>query len=342
MDDFKKMPKMSGMSGCGCSVPRMKTGGYVSKAIAVEDQGFKPMKKASGGIISLLPEKLTGKPAFGSAAAPGKPSMAARREAMKVKPKAKPKAKLDVLIAVGKGKKHGGEVKESAKHEALEKKEVKAVKTELKAHEKKPASKAHKGLKYGGVAKGYANGGAVRSPETATADEFNRQFYALNPGAGRWNEKWGALGQQAYLQDLIRRNQGQYKMPGVMADPNVPVIPEYQGMGIRDGAFTGGGSPAVSSATPQSTAGLGMVNARLASRNMPLQQAPVDNGNGGFGPALPRDLGQIGPQAGSNSPIGFLTQGGGGYNKYTPNRATVQGNRLVQGPTGMKNGGRVK
>jgi len=362
VDDFKRMPKMH---GCACTVPRMKTGGYVSKAIAAEDQGFKPMKKAVGGLISLLPEKLTGKPALGSSAAPGKPSMAARREAMKVKPKAKPKAKLDVLIAVGKGKKEGGEVKESAKHEASEKKEVKAVKAELKSHEKKPASKAHKGLKYGGEVKKMADGGAVQQ-SLADVLRWNTEFQRRNNIPSQKMDNRGdinqALATQNYYKTIMGNNRGAggsfFRSPDDSAAQaaalNAPR--NFEGMSKAPLSWeqTGQGSsqaPAfVSSATP-SGSGLGLVNARLASRNMPQQPVPVDNGNGGFGPPFPRGImddiragvgtqGQV--RVDPNNPIGFLTQGGGGYNKYQPRMATVQNNRLVQGPTGMKNGGRVK
>jgi len=59
--------------------------------------------------------------------------------------------------------KEGGESK--AEH-AAEMKEFSKLKGELKSHENKPASKAHKGLKTGGVANaqgGYAKGGVIKS-----------------------------------------------------------------------------------------------------------------------------------------------------------------------------------
>lgn len=56
-------------------------------------------------------------------------------------------------------RKKGGEVGDNAE-EAKEERQIKGLKKELTSHEGKPASKAHKGLKTGGVAK-YATGGVV-------------------------------------------------------------------------------------------------------------------------------------------------------------------------------------
>jgi hypothetical protein len=61
--------------------------------------------------------------------------------------------------------KKGGEVESPAQHKA-EMKAIKGVGKELKQHEGMPASKAHKGLKTGGIAKstkpgGYKTGGVV-------------------------------------------------------------------------------------------------------------------------------------------------------------------------------------
>lgn len=112
------------------------------------------VKKANGGALmsaipSTRPTGDIGVPRGGMpmAARPGKPSMAARRAAMAGRP----------MMA------EGGETK--AEHKA-EMKKMGKVERELKAHEAKPASKAHKGLKTGGVAKSakpgnYATGGVV-------------------------------------------------------------------------------------------------------------------------------------------------------------------------------------
>ena len=112
------------------------------------------VKKANGGALmaavpSTRPTGSVGAPRGGmtAAARPGMPSMAARRAAMAGRPMMK----------------EGGETK--AEHKA-EMKKMGKVEKELKAHEAKPASKAHKGLKTGGVMKSpkpgeYATGGVV-------------------------------------------------------------------------------------------------------------------------------------------------------------------------------------
>jgi hypothetical protein len=58
-------------------------------------------------------------------------------------------------------RKKGGEV-ESAKEHAAETKAIRGLKSEMKSHEAKPASKAHKGLKTGGVIEKYATGGVIQ------------------------------------------------------------------------------------------------------------------------------------------------------------------------------------
>ena len=99
MEGFGKLQKM----GCGCSVPRMKDGGYVGKARAEEDQGFKAIKKAVGGAISAV--DVIGAPVGGSIA-PSKPSAKDRRAAMKLKPK--------VSVEIPLGMKSGGKAKKYA------------------------------------------------------------------------------------------------------------------------------------------------------------------------------------------------------------------------------------
>jgi hypothetical protein len=61
-------------------------------------------------------------------------------------------------------RKKGGEVESKAMH-AKEEREIKSVKKELMSHEGKPASKAHKGLKTGGVP-GYKTGGIIQKYAT--------------------------------------------------------------------------------------------------------------------------------------------------------------------------------
>lgn len=72
-------------------------------------------------------------------------------------PRAMPHKQRPVLLS----HKKGG-IMETAAHERNERDEIKRVEKELKSHEKKAASLAHKGLKKGGRACGaYATGGVV-------------------------------------------------------------------------------------------------------------------------------------------------------------------------------------
>ena len=148
MGQFKQMVKM--MTTEPSVELKLKKGGAV--------------KKADGGAMvsampSTMPSSAIGTPRGGmmGAAAPKKPSLSARRRAMAVPPMASAPA-----MKKG-GKAEGGESK--AEHKA-EMKKIGKVEKELKAHESKPASKAHKGMKTGGVAKSpkpgnYKTGGVV-------------------------------------------------------------------------------------------------------------------------------------------------------------------------------------
>ena len=148
MGQFKNMVKM--MTTEPSIELKLKKGGAV--------------KKADGGAMvsampSTMPSSAIGTPRGGmmGAMAPKRPSMAARRRAMAVPPMASAPA-----MKKG-GKAEGGESK--AEHMA-EMKKMGKVEKELKAHEAKPASKAHKGLKTGGIAKSpkpgnYKTGGVV-------------------------------------------------------------------------------------------------------------------------------------------------------------------------------------
>ena len=134
MGQFKPMVKM--MTTEPSVILKLKKGGKVEKKA---DGGFMPMS-------SPMPAGLPARGGMAPAASPMKPSMAARRRAMK--PTAKPAMNASLLM------KKGGD----ASCETVEK--------ELKAHKAKPASKAHKGMATGGIAKstkpgGYATGGVI-------------------------------------------------------------------------------------------------------------------------------------------------------------------------------------
>jgi len=135
MGQFKPMVKM--MTTEPTVELKLKKGGSVKKAMggmmgAPMDASMASSMPARGGMMPV--------------ARPKRPSMAARRAAM-----------------AGATMKDGGESK--ATHKA-EMSKMKGLEKELKSHESKPASKGHKGLATGGIAKstkpgGYATGGVV-------------------------------------------------------------------------------------------------------------------------------------------------------------------------------------
>lgn len=126
MGSFKPMVKM--MTTEPSVILKLKKGGHVAMPKGKGGDDYKSMP-------STMPTRGTQVPE--AAAAPKKPSMAARRMAMK------PAGALATPMM-----KKGGSAEEK-----------------LKEHESKPASKAHAGLKTGGVAKaqaGYKTGGVIK------------------------------------------------------------------------------------------------------------------------------------------------------------------------------------
>jgi hypothetical protein len=150
MGQFKPMVKMETTEP---SIElKLKKGGKVEK------------KMQMGGSPDMMgaPSTPPAMPARGGmmgARAPMKPSLAARRRAMRAMPaQAAPAAPVGMASQL---MKEGGESK--AEHKAEMTKMAKTAK-ELKKHESMPASKAHKGLKTGGVVMGkggYKTGGVV-------------------------------------------------------------------------------------------------------------------------------------------------------------------------------------
>lgn len=138
MGQFKPMVKM--MTTEPSVELKLKKGGMV--------KGMKKIPKMmNGGVMSGL----SSAPAPGTrggmmpAMAPKRPSMAARRAAMMNRPMMK----------------EGGKLEKEIRNES---EEIGRVKAKLQKHEAKAASKAHKGLKTGGVVMGqggYKKGGAV-------------------------------------------------------------------------------------------------------------------------------------------------------------------------------------
>ncbi len=143
MGQFKPMVKM--MTTEPSIELKLKKGGKVEKKMQMGGAPMSSVAPARGGAMP--------------AANPMRPSMAARRRAMMAMPAgAAPAAPVGMA---GRMMKEGGESK--AEHKAEMAKMAKTAKA-LKEHADKPASKAHKGLKTGGVVMGqagYKKGGAV-------------------------------------------------------------------------------------------------------------------------------------------------------------------------------------
>jgi len=132
MGQFKPMVKMETTEPS--VILKLKKGGSVKKAMggmmgAPMDASMASSMPSRGGMMPV--------------ATPKRPTMAARRAAM-----------LGMKGMRG-GMKEGGESKSTHKAEMSK---IKGLEKELKSHEGKPASKGHKGLATGGVAKGNAGG----------------------------------------------------------------------------------------------------------------------------------------------------------------------------------------
>ena len=158
MGQFKPMVKM--MTTEPTVELKLKKGGSV--------------KKADGGMMGSpmsaeMPASMPARGGLTMGKAPMKPSMANRRKAMMGRPMgrsmtppmAPPMASPAPMSATP--MKNGGETKSMHKSEM---KAIKGLGKELKSHEGKPASKAHKGLKTGGVVEaqgGYKAGGIINT-----------------------------------------------------------------------------------------------------------------------------------------------------------------------------------
>jgi len=157
MGQFKPMVKM--MTTEPSVVLKLKKGGHVNaKASAKADNGHKPMGKMDGGVMGALAgtPALVGRPAVNApVAAPGRPSMAARRKAMMAKPmgRAMPAAMPSAMM------KEGGKA-DMAQDKSMIKKAMK----QHDAQEHKGGKGTKLSLKTGGVPMGpggYKDGGKV-------------------------------------------------------------------------------------------------------------------------------------------------------------------------------------
>jgi hypothetical protein len=190
------------------------------------------VKKAMGGgmtgdqipVYSTMPGSL-GAPRGGMdmASAPKKPSMAKRKKAMMGKP---------AIM------KEGGESK--AEHKA-EMNAIKGVKSEIKSHASKPASKAHKGLATGGVmgnAGGYKMGGGVQTSTVTTArpDTSSNVTGGVKLGNAGGFKKGGAA--KKFVEGgSVQNDGGPRKMPQGNKPPSKPVS-----ISNLSGAFKKGGT----------------------------------------------------------------------------------------------------
>ena len=155
MGQFKPMVKM--MTTEPSIELKLKKGGTVK----MQAGGLSGM-----GTMTAQAPAMPARGGMASARAPMRPSMAARRRAMMAMPAAA--APAAPVGMAGRMMKEGGESK--AEHAAEMKKMAKTA-SALKEHASKPASKAHKGLKTGGVVMGqggYKAGGIIKSEKGET------------------------------------------------------------------------------------------------------------------------------------------------------------------------------
>jgi hypothetical protein len=153
MGQFKPMVKMETTEPS--VILKLKKGGHVAMKSKGEN-GHAPMKKMDGGAMAAMAgtPALIGRPALNAPVrAPKRPSMAARRAAMMAAQRPRMAAPADMPMMKKGGKAEAGEVETPAMHK-MEMKGIKGIGKQLKSHEGKPASKAHAGLKKGGMATG--------------------------------------------------------------------------------------------------------------------------------------------------------------------------------------------
>ena len=176
MAEFKPMVKM--MTTEPTVELKLKKGGSAHKKMKHGgDAGHKPMQKMmDGGIMGALSGAtpiIAGRTAAPVARTPARPSLASRRRAMMAK------APRRIM-------KEGGDVEKK-----------------LKAHEAKPASKAHAGLKKGGAC--YKDGGIINTEKQGGAYRNTKMHTAEY--SGKSGNKTG---------DVKMGNAGGYKTGGVV------------------------------------------------------------------------------------------------------------------------------
>ena len=205
MGQFKPMVKM--MTTEPSVVLKLKKGGHVNaKASAKADNGHKPMGKMDGGVMGALAgtPALVGRPAVNApVAAPGRPSMAARRKAMMAKPmgRAMPAAMPSAMM------------KEGGKADMAQDKSM--IKKAMKQHD----AQEHKGgkgtklkLKTGGVPMGpggYKNGGKVAKSGIINTEDQGGEYRNTKMVEAKPDNNSAPTG------DVKLGNAGGYKTGGI-------------------------------------------------------------------------------------------------------------------------------
>lgn len=188
MAEFKPMVKM--MTTEPTVELKLKKGGSAHKKMKHGgDAGHKPMQKMmDGGVMGALSGAtpvIAGRTAAPVARVPARPSLASRRRAMMAK------APRRIM-------KEGGDVEKK-----------------LKAHEAKPASKAHAGLKKGGAC--YKDGGIINTEKQGGAyrnTKMHTAEYSGKSGNKTGDVKMGNAGGYK-TGGVVKGNAGGYKTGGV-------------------------------------------------------------------------------------------------------------------------------
>jgi hypothetical protein len=225
-------------------------------------KGGKVKKMQAGGMpgMGTTTAAMPARGGMAPAMAPKRPSMAARRRAMMAMPAAA--APAAPVGMAGRMMKEGGESKSMHKSEMM-----KMAKTEkaLKEHADKPASKAHKGLKTGGVVMGqggYKDGGIINTEgqggkyrntkmDTAKPDHSPAKTGGVKMGnaggyktggvakANAGGYKKGGMAKKAYATGGVVDSGAPVAMPQGRKKPSAPVsITELSGTFKSGGTVT--------------------------------------------------------------------------------------------------------
>ena len=208
MAEFKPMVKM--MTTEPTVELKLKKGGSAHKKMKHGgDAGHKPMQKMmDGGVMGALSGAtpiIAGRTAAPVARVPARPSLASRRRAMRL-------GKPAVSRVLSRTMKEGGDVEKK-----------------LKAHEAKPASKAHAGLK---------KGGAYRNTKMHTAE------YSGKSGNKTGDVKMGNAGGYK-TGGVVKGNAGGYKKGGMACATGGVALGNaggYKKGGSSKKAYANGGS----------------------------------------------------------------------------------------------------